>query len=261
MQANILFLSPEKSIEIQYEIGTDIIMAFDECAPDSSDKEVIRKSMERTHRWARRSLQRHLELYNHSSHRPLFFGIAQGGPFEDLRRESISFISSLKIDGIALGGETIGYNIPATLNLLDSVVDVLPPDKPLYTMGLGASPCDIIEVIKRGVDMFDCVNPARVARHGELYEGKVTIVNKEIRFESEFRDGLLKIGNSRFAEDDNPIDSECDCYTCQHFSRAYLHYLYLTKEPLYLRLATIHNLRFIMRLVNKLRKAIIEDNI
>ncbi|MCD6568754.1 tRNA guanosine(34) transglycosylase Tgt [bacterium] len=255
------FLSPEKSIEIQYEIGTDIIMAFDECAPDNSDKEVIRKSMERTHRWARRSLQRHLELYNHSSHKPLFFGIAQGGPFEDLRRESISFMSSLKIDGIALGGETIGYNIPATLNLLDSVVDVLPPDKPLYTMGLGASPRDIIEVIKRGVDMFDCVNPARVARHGELYEGKVTIVNKEIRFESEFRDGLLKIGNSRFAEDDNPIDSECDCYTCQHFSRAYLHYLYLTKEPLYLRLATIHNLRFIMRLVNKLRQAIIEDNI
>jgi len=251
------FLSPEKSIEIQYKLGTDIIMAFDECTPDSDDKNYVRKAMERTHRWAKRSLLKHQELKKIKESRgekaPLLFGIIQGGNFEDLRKESAKFITSLPFAGIALGGETIGYNMPQTLKIIDYLQDYLPENKPRYTMGLGSSPNDIIEVVKRGIDMFDCVSPARMARHGALYSGKISLENGEVKFTSEFPKGYLRISNSRFKNDDNPIDEDCDCYTCQHFSRAYLHHLYLTQETLYLRLATIHNLSFMMRLIHFLR--------
>ena len=242
-------ITPEKSIEIQHKLGCDIIMAFDECSPDSDNKEYVKKSMERTHRWAERSLKKHQELskkcISSGQKPPLIFGIIQGGVFEDLRKESVKFITSLPFDGIALGGETIGYNMPKTLEILDYLQDFLPENKPRYTMGLGASPYDIIEVIKRGVDMFDCVGPTRTARHGSLYSS-----------ESEFEKGCLRISNNRFENDDNPVDENCDCYTCQNFSRAYLHHLYSVKEPLYLRLASIHNLRFMMRLIKILRNNI-----
>ncbi|MFA5360454.1 MAG: tRNA guanosine(34) transglycosylase Tgt [Candidatus Paceibacterota bacterium] len=235
------FLTPEKSIEIQHKLGTDIIMAFDECSPDNNDKEYAKKAMQRTHKWALRSLNKHQELskfYLEKGERPpLIFGIIQGGIFEDLRKESAKFITSLDFDGIALGGETIGYNMRRTLEILDYLEDLLPKDKPRYTMGLGSSPKDIIEVVKRGVDMFDCVGPTRMARHGSLFA----------------EDGNLHISNSVFKKDDKPIDKNCDCYTCQNFSRAYLHHLYSIKEPLYLRLATIHNLRFIMSLIWDIR--------
>jgi len=149
-------ITPEKSIEIQHKLGSDIIMAFDECGPDSDDKEYAKKSMQRTHRWAERSLKRHKELskdyINNGKKPPLLFGIIQGGIFEDLRKESAKFITSLDFDGIALGGETIGYNMPKTLEILDYLQGFLPEDKPRYTMGLGSSPSDIIEVVKRGVD-------------------------------------------------------------------------------------------------------------
>ena len=246
------FFTPEKAIEIEHKIGADIIMAFDECAPDNEDKDYIEKSMNRTHRWAKRSLVRHQELNKKELERgeksPLIFGIIQGGTFSDLRKESAKFISNLPFDGLALGGETIGYNMPRTLEIIEELKPILPQDKPLYAMGLGATPDDIIKVVKRGVDMFDCVNPARIARHGGLYSGKSA--------GSEFKNGILKIANSRFKNDKLPVDDECDCYTCQDFSRAYLRHLYLAQEPLYLRLATIHNLRFIMRLIQLLRENI-----
>jgi len=251
------FFTPEKAIEIEHKIGADIIMAFDECAPDNDDRDYIKKSMNRTHRWAERSLKRHQELskqeLSSDKKSSLIFGIIQGGTFSDLRKESAKFISDLPFDGLALGGETIGYNMPRTLEIIEELKSILPQDKPLYTMGLGASPSDIIEVVKRGVDMFDCVNPARIARHGGLYSGKFVITDKGISFESEFKDGILKIANSRFKNDKLPIDENCDCYTCQNFSRAYLRHLYLAQEPFYLRLATIHNLRFMIRLIHFLR--------
>jgi queuine tRNA-ribosyltransferase len=238
------FITPEKSIEIQYELGTDIIMAFDECSPNNNDREYAKKSMQRTHQWAQRSLKKHQELskiyLEKGKKPPLIFGIIQGGIFEDLRKESAKFITNLNFDGIALGGETIGYNMPRTLEILDYLQDLLPQDKPRYTMGLGSSTRDIIEVVQRGVDMFDCVAPTRIARHGSLYTEQ----------------GNIRISNSQFEKDNNPIDENCDCYTCQNFSRAYLHHLYSVKESLYLRLATIHNLRFMMNLIYKLRKEI-----
>lgn len=253
-------ITPEKSIEIQHKLGCDIIMAFDECSPDSDDKEYAKRSMERTHQWAERSLKKHKELSKHYINNgkkpPLIFGIIQGGIFEDLRKESAKFITNLAFDGIALGGETIGYNMPKTLEILDYLQDFLPKDKPCYTMGLGSSPFDIIEVVKRGVDMFDCVGPTRIARHGSLYSGEIFLEKGRVKFESEFEKGCLRISNSCFKNDNNSIDKNCDCYTCQNFSRAYLHHLYLVKEPLYLRLATIHNLRFMMRLIKILRSNI-----
>jgi len=237
-------ITPEKSIEIQHKLGTDIIMAFDECSPDNDDKEYAKKSMQRTHKWAQRSLKKHQELSKYylekGKNPPLIFGIIQGGIFEDLRKESAKFITSLDFDGIALGGETIGYNMPRTLEILDYLQDLLPENKPRYTMGLGSSAEDIIEVVKRGVDMFDCVAPTRMARHGSLYT----------------EDGNLRISNSCFEKDNNSIDKNCDCYTCKNFSRAYLHHLYSVKEPLYLRLASIHNLRFMMNLIHNLRNNI-----
>jgi len=251
------FFTPEKAIEIEHKIGADIIMAFDECAPDNDDRDYIKKSMQRTHRWAERSLKRHQELSKQEScsdkKSPLIFGIIQGGTFSDLRKESAKFITNLPFNGVALGGETIGYNMPRTLEIIEELKSILPKDKPLYAMGLGASPSDIIEVVKRGVDMFDCVNPARIARHGGLYSGKFVITDRDISFESDFKDGILKIANSCFKDDKLPIDENCDCYSCRNFSRAYLRHLYLAQEPLYLRLATIHNLRFMIKLIHFLR--------
>jgi len=209
------FITPEKAIEIEHKIGADIIMAFDECAPDNDDRNYIKKSMQRTHRWAERSLLKHQELSKQereSGRRsPLIFGIIQGGIFSDLRKESTKFISNLTFDGIALGGETIGYNMPRTLEIIEELKSILPKDKPLYTMGLGASPKDVIEVVKRGVDIFDCVNPTRIARHGGLYSGKFVITDRGVSFESDFKDGILNIANSRFKNDNLPVDSECDC--------------------------------------------------
>jgi queuine tRNA-ribosyltransferase len=252
------FITPEKAIEMEHKIGADIIMAFDECAPDNDDRDYIKKSMQRTHRWAERSFLKHQELSKQERESgkksPLIFGIIQGGIFSDLRKESTKFISNLAFDGIALGGETIGYNMPRTLEIIEELKSILPKDKPLYTMGLGASPEDVIEVVKRGVDMFDCVNPTRIARHGGLYSGKFVITDRGISFESDFKDGILNIANSRFKNDNLPIDSECNCYTCQNFSRAYLRHLYSAQEPLYLRLATIHNLKFMINLIQVLRE-------
>ncbi len=247
------FFSPEKAIEIEHKIGSDIIMAFDECGPDSEDYEYAKKVVERTHQWAERSLKRHKELCEETGKKPLLFGIIQGGIFEDLRRKSAEFISSLPFDGIAIGGETIGYNMPKTLEIIDWINEFLPEDKPRYTMGLGLNPQDIISVVEKGIDMFDCVGPMRLARHGELYTGEVSETDGKMKFESEFPEGRLRILNSEYKNDKLPVDENCDCYTCRNFSRAYLRHLLNTKELLYYRLATIHNLRFIKNVVEKIK--------
>lgn len=248
-----IFLTPEKAIEIQHNLGVDIVMAFDECSPDKDDRKYVEKSLLRTHLWAKLSLKKHQELSKRKEKNPLIFSIVQGGPFLDLRKKSLEFMLELPFDGIAFGGETIGYNMPKTLEILDYLKEIIPQDKPVYTMGLGASPNDIIEVTKRGIDMFDCVNPARIARHGELYNGRIRKDKKTIKIESEFKEGILKIKQSRFLKDKKPIDDDCDCYTCRNFSRAYLRHLYLLKEPLYLRLATIHNLRYMVRVIEAIK--------
>lgn len=248
-----VFLTPEKAVEIQHNLGVDIVMVLDECSPDKEDRIYVEKSLNRTHQWAKASLKKHQELSQNKIKKPLIFGIVQGGAFLDLRKKSLEFLLELPFDGIAFGGETIGYNMAKTLEILDYLKEIIPQDKPIYTMGLGASPYDIIEVTKRGVDMFDCVNPARIARHGELYSGEIKKDNKEVKIESEFKEGILKIKQSRFYKDKEPIDKDCDCFTCKNFSRAYLRHLYLLKEPLYLRLATIHNLRYIIRVIEAIR--------
>lgn len=252
------FLTPEKSIEIQNDLGTDIVMAFDECLPDNASKEYALEALSRTHQWAKRSLLHFekLNAFKKTEEKPLIFGIIQGGSYQDLRQFSAEYINSLNFDGLALGGETIGYNMEKTLEIIGWLKDYLPEDKPKYTMGLGASPQDIIDVVYLGIDMFDCANPTRIARHGELYNGKLRVKNKRVIFKSEFKDGLLKIRQQRFKNDASPLDSECDCYTCRYYSRAYLRHLYLSKEPLYLTLATIHNLRFLMRLIHLIRENI-----
>jgi len=251
-------LSPEESVEFQFKIGSDIIMALDECLADKIDYQSARFSLERTQRWLVRSQNKFLELKRKNkdqSYQPLFFAILQGGRFKDLRKKGLEFIKKLGgIDGLALGGETIGYQMKTTLQLIKELRKDLPPDLPLYTMGLGASPKDILDITAGGIDMFDCVNPCRLARHGQLYQGKFVYKNKKITIQSETKDGLIHILNAKYKNDFNPVDRDCDCYTCQNFSRAYLRHLYQLKEPLYLRLASIHNLRYIFRLIHLIRE-------
>ncbi|MCX6736580.1 MAG: tRNA guanosine(34) transglycosylase Tgt [Candidatus Parcubacteria bacterium] len=259
LDGSSIYITPEKSVEIQHTLGTDIVMCFDECLSDKASHAQAVRSLERTNQWALRCVKRHLELLKnpmYTKYQPKLFGIIQGGIYADLRREAVSYLSELPFDGLALGGETIGYNMPKTLELLDEIKDMIPEKLPLYTMGLGASPQDAIDVVKRGVDMFDCVNPARIARHGQLYNGRIVVNKTEIKIDSEFKGDCLRILNERFKKDSKPIDEDCDCYTCSNFSRAYLRHLYLNQETLYLRLATIHNLRYMIRLIHALREKI-----
>ena len=248
-------LTPESSMDIQRDLGADIIMAFDECTPNQTDHEYAKAAMERTHRWAERCVKRWEENGRKSSqgHYQALFGIIQGSTFQDLRVEATKFISSLPIDGIALGGETVGYNMEGTLELIDWIREYLPKDKPLYAMGLGRDPQNILDAVKAGVDMFDCVAPTRLARNGALYHGNLV----DGKFESKFKNGRLNIGNSIFAEDKSPILDGCDCYTCKSgYTRGYLRHLYLSKELSYYRLASIHNVRFMVRLTEQMRNNI-----
>ncbi|OGH84329.1 MAG: tRNA guanosine(34) transglycosylase Tgt, partial [Candidatus Magasanikbacteria bacterium RIFOXYC12_FULL_32_21b] len=166
--------TPEEAVRIQHKIGADIIMAFDECTPDDADNAYTKKAMQRTHEWAERCISEHKKNTEYHDYKQFLFGIIQGANHEDLRKESAQIISSLDFDGIAIGGESIGYNMEATKNILDWVGDIIPEDKPHYTMGVGFNPSDLFEVVERGVDMFDCVAPTRVARNGRLF------VHKEI---------------------------------------------------------------------------------
>lgn len=246
-------LTPEISMDIQRDLGADIIMAFDECTPDKIEKKYIREALNRTHRWAERCIKRFEENGKKSAQgtNQALFGIIQGSTDKEMRQEATKFITSLPFDGVALGGETIGYNMEGTLEIIDWVKSLLPKDKPIYTMGLGRDPDNIVEIIKAGVDMFDCVAPTRLARNGALYHGEI----RGDKFESEFTKGRLNISNNKFILDKSPIMEGCDCYTCTSgYTRGYLRHLYISKELSYYRLASIHNVRFMVRLAEQMRE-------
>ncbi len=224
--------TPERSIQIQENLGADIIMAFDECA-DPNDQAYIAKATERTHRWAERSLAAHKRTDQ------ALFGIIQGGVDPDLRRASAEFISSLPFLGIAIGGLSVGETKREMYETLDMVTPLLPEDKPRYLMGVG-TPEDLIEGIRRGIDIFDCVLPTRLARHNAAFSSE----------------GRLNLMNASYARDRRPIDETCDCYTCRTFTRAYLRHLIVAKELLAGTLLSIHNLRALIRLMEEMRIAI-----
>jgi queuine tRNA-ribosyltransferase len=225
-------ITPETSIHIQENLGADIIMAFDECS-DPNDHSYTRVAMERTHRWAERCLDAHVRADQ------ALFGIVQGGVDQQLRCASAEFISSLPFPGIAIGGLSVGETKQEMHQMLDVVTPVLPSDKPRYLMGVG-TPEDLIEGVRRGVDIFDCVLPTRLARHHAVFT----------------REGRLNLMNAIYARDDRPIDGSCDCYTCRSFSRAYLRHLINSKELLAGTLLSIHNLRALVNLMNEMRNAI-----
>jgi tRNA-guanine transglycosylase len=236
------FFSPESVIEIQRKLGADMILVLDECTSPLHDYEYTRRAMERTHRWAKRALdvfQSHCAAREHQA----LFGIIQGGAYQDLRRQSAAFITELGFDGIAIGG-SLGKSKHEMQCVLEWTVPRLPFEKPRHLLGIGQIE-DIFEVVARGVDMFDCVSPTRCARNGALLT----------RENSDFQ---LNIYNSQYRDDPRPPDRDCDCYTCEHHSRSYLHHLFRAKEPLAMRLATLHNLRFLENLMKEIRAAIAE---
>lgn len=239
--------TPESAIECEHKIGADIIMAFDECTPDSATKEYTKEAMERTHRWAKRSLEAHQKNTSYHGYKQFLFGIIQGANHKELREESARFISSLNFDGIAIGGESIGYNMEATANILDWVYPLIPEDKPHYAMGVGLNPTDLLIAVEHGVDMFDCVAPTRLARHGMLF-----------CFDP-VKNHRLNIKNAGFTKDFGPIDPSCDCSTCKNYTRSYLHHLFSADEMTAMRLASIHNLRFMLKLTEETRAAIKND--
>lgn len=228
-----VFLDPEKSMAVQRELGSDIVMIFDECTPFPATFDAARESMQLSLRWAQRC------KVAHADNPAALFGIVQGGMYPELRRESLSGLRELDFDGYALGGLSVGEPKEDMLMILDEIADELPANKPRYLMGVG-TPQDLVDAVRRGIDMFDCVMPTRNARNGHLFTSK----------------GVIKIRNSEFKTDTSPLDPECDCYTCQHFSKSYLHHLDRCKEILGARLNTIHNLRYYQRLMSELRLAI-----
>jgi len=197
------------------------------------------------------SLETHNNFNKRKDNKALFFGIVQGGQYKDLRLKSLEFVKSLNTDGIAFGGETIGYNMSSTKKILNYLIPFTPEYKPRYAMGLGGDPQDIVDAIIRGIDMFDCVGPARIARHGELFTG---ILNFNTwRIKSNVKNNIIRISNSKYKNDKKPIDEHCKCFICQNYSRAYLRYLFMQNEPLYMRLATIHNIYFINNIIQEIK--------
>lgn len=254
------FFSPEKSIEIQRHLGADIIMAFDECTPDQATPKYAREALDRTHRWAKQCFEywdSHQRLSEQGTYQALF-GIVQGAMHPELRQESAKYISSIEFDGIAVGGETIGYNMQGTAEVMSWIESLLPINKPRYAMGLGRDPQDLIDAVLMGFDMFDCVGPTRLARNGALYAGELEVKDGKFIFNSPYSNGRLSIGKQEYAQDSRLIMNSCDCYTCQQgYTRSYLHHLYKTKELSYYRLASIHNVRFMISLTEQLRAAIL----
>ena len=230
-----IFLSPEKSMEIQYDLGSDIVMIFDECTPYPATFDYAKKSMEMSLRWAQRSRAHFDELGNKNA----LFGIVQGGTFEELRKISAEGLVNIGFDGYAIGGLAVGEPKEEMHRILEFTTPLLPADKPRYLMGVG-KPEDLVEGVRRGIDMFDCVMPTRNARNGHLF---VT-------------DGIVKIRNAKYRDDTSPLDPHCDCYTCKHYTKSYLYHLDKCGEILGARLNTIHNLRYYQRLMAEIRTAI-----
>ena len=231
-----ILLTPELSMQVQRDLGSDIVMIFDECTPYPATPEEARQSMQLSLRWAERSKTAHGD--NPSA----LFGIVQGGMYEDLRRESLMGLTQIGFDGYAIGGLSVGEPEDERHLVLDALMPHMPDQAPRYLMGVGR-PEDIVEAVRRGVDMFDCVIPTRNARNGFLYTST----------------GVMRIRNARFRDDTAPIDADCGCYTCRHYSRAYLKHLDRCNEILASRLATIHNLYYYQQLMREIRAAIAEQ--
>lgn len=257
----IIHLTPETSIETQKIIGADIIMVFDECTPESGGREAALAAMERTHRWLLQSKEAH-EKHPSSvyGYKQALFGIIQGGSFRDLREESTQCILNADLDGIAIGGEVIGFDMNKTVEVIDWVRPMLPADKTRYTMGVGLNPQDLIDVVERGIDIFDCVAPTRNARHGSLYYGKIVVKDGWLKFESEEEKGRILIKKSIYAKDESPIMADCTCYTCQNFSKAYLHFLFKQQAIAYGNLACIHNIHVMQEVCRKMREIILSPS-
>ena len=237
------FLSPEISVETQIKLGSDIMMAFDECIPYPADYDYTKKSTERTHRWAERSLNA-----AKNSERQGIFGICQGGMYEDLRAESAKVIGSMNFDGCAVGGLSVGEDKETMYKMLEVSTKYLPENKARYLMGVG-TPDHLIEGVLRGVDMFDCVFATRVARNGMAMVSPKTSPR-----------GRLVMKNSAFIEDFSPLEKNCDCYACKNnFTRAYIRHLVRADEIFGLRLLTLHNLRYLQKFMTDMREAILAD--
>jgi queuine tRNA-ribosyltransferase len=255
---SLIHMTPEMSLATQKIIGADIIMAFDQCTPDSCSRDEVHLIMKRTHRWLKQSIAYHQQFpTSRYGAAQALFGIIQGGNYEDLRRESADFVASQNIEGIAIGGETIGFNMKKTVDVIRWVREYLPEDKPRYTMGVGMSPKDLLEVVAEGIDMFDCVAPTRNARHGALYCGELVKEGNWLRFASEHNNERIQITKSCFANDLSPIMPGCTCYTCQHHSRAFLHHLFKQKANVYTALASIHNVHVMHDVCAKIRQLIL----
>ena len=231
-----VFLSPEISMDIQHTLNSDIVMIFDECTPYPATHEEAQKSLQLSLRWAKRCKTQHHEVLKN---RNALFGIIQGGMYEDLREESLKGLLDIDFDGYAIGGLSVGEPKEEMIKVLDYLPEQMPADKPRYLMGVG-KPEDIVEAVRRGVDMFDCVMPTRNARNGHYF---VT-------------DGLVRIRNAKYRHDQSPLDPHCDCYTCTNFTRAYLFHLEKCGEMLGSMLGTIHNLRDYLRLTEAMRDAL-----
>ena len=234
-----LFLSPEKAMEIQNALGSDIMMAFDECPPYPATYEYMKQSVERTSRWAERCLKAHKRPNEQG-----LFGIVQGGEFEDLRRQSAQDLVSLDFPGYAVGGLSVGEPKDVMNRVLEFTTPLLPANKPRYLMGVG-SPDALIDGVIRGIDMFDCVLPTRIGRNG-------TVMTSE---------GRVIIKNAQYARDYGPLDPNCDCYTCRNYTRAYIRHLIKCDETFGIRLTSYHNVYFLIKLMEQVKQAIREDRL
>ena len=238
IDGSAVFLDPETSIRVQQQLGADVVMIFDECTPYPTTEQQARASMELSQRWAKRSRDAH------GDNPAALFGIVQGGMYEDLRDASLAGLEAIGFDGYAIGGLSVGEPKADMLRILDYLPPKMPQDKPRYLMGVG-KPQDILEAVRRGIDMFDCVMPTRNARNGHLFTSA----------------GVVKIRNAVHRHDTRPLDANCDCYTCQNFSRAYLHHLEKCGEILGAQLNTLHNLRYYQTLMANIRQAIAEGSL
>ncbi|MCK5123399.1 MAG: tRNA guanosine(34) transglycosylase Tgt [Candidatus Pacebacteria bacterium] len=274
-------LTPEKSIEIQQNLGSDIIMVLDECAPYPASKKYIRESLEMTTRWAERCKiyfnktqnRKHKKdvtlsllksgkssesaiLRQAQDDNSLLFGIIQGGTYKDLREESVKQLLELNFDGYAIGGVSVGEPSEKMLRVIDWTTPFLPEDKPRYLMGVG-KPEEVVSAVAKGIDMFDCVIPTRNARHGTIYKFKTQ--SKKLKVAEKQNKNfyeILHITNKKFKTDKKPIDKNCQCFTCQNYSRAYLRHLFVSNELLALRLASIHNVYFYLELMKRIRSSV-----
>lgn len=255
----IIHLNAKTSIEAQKIIGADIIMAFDQCTPETGGREAALAALDRTHRWLVLSKEQQLKQPTSAyGYQQALFGIIQGGSFRDLREQSTEFILSQDLDGIAIGGEVIGFDMAKTAEIIDWVRPMLPDEKIRYTMGVGLNPQDLLDVVAKGIDIFDCVAPTRNARHGALYHGRIIEKDGWLAYDNEGQPPRIQIKKSIYAHDDQPVLEGCDCYTCQNFSRSYLHYLFKEGLIAYFHLSAIHNIHAMLNVCHRMRDLILK---